>query len=293
MQLSRRSQQKFADLAAERGTVRTIERVYAGYGFELPLDFEPDEGRARRSVCEAAESAADLSDPQVQQRMLRVYVDGIEDWGRKAAGFDSYALIGERSPNEPPEDPLWESARALVRSLRRDGAPIDEEGNLVLGAAPPVLPIERFDRLAQPRVLLDHLGRIEAAIDADPAAAIASGKELVESVCKFVLDDYGVSYGKTASLPDLYKAVASELGLSRDAVPDSVKGSAAAQRVLQNLMTAVQGLAELRNELGLGHGRTAPSPALARHARLAANAARTVVEFLLETWHERKAAANG
>jgi Abortive infection C-terminus len=53
----------------------------------------------------------------------------------------------------------------------------------------------------------------------------------------------------------------------------------------------VQSLAELRNELGIGHGRTAPGPALSRHARLAANAARTVVEFVLEAWHERKAAA--
>jgi hypothetical protein len=69
---------------------------------------------------------------------------------------------------------------------------------------------------------------------------------------------------------------------------DSAKGSATAQRILQNMATAVQSLAELRNELGLGQGRPAPSPALARHARLAANSARAVVEFVLETWHERK-----
>src|SRR5205085_6297929 len=117
---------------------------------------------------------------------------------------------------------------------------------------------------------------------------IGSAKELVESACKFVLDDYGVSYARNASLPDLYKAVSVELRLSRESVPDSAKGSQAAQRVLQNLMTAVQGLAELRNELGLGHGRTTPTPALARHARLAANSARTVVEFLFDTWHARK-----
>ena len=72
-------------------------------------------------------------------------------------------------------------------------------------------------------------------------------------------------------MTDLYKLVAKELRLSPEAVPANAKGSAAAHRVLQNIGTAVQGLANLRNELGLGHGRTAPSPALARHARLAAN----------------------
>jgi len=155
VQLSRRSRQKFADLAADRGTVRHLEQLYSAHGFDLPLDFEPQEGRPRRSVCEAAESGADLTDTQVQQRLLRVYLDGIEDFGRKPPGFDSYDFIGTRSPNAPPEDPLWEPARALVRSLRRDGAPIDDDGNLVLGAAPAVLPIERFDRLVQPRVLMD------------------------------------------------------------------------------------------------------------------------------------------
>jgi hypothetical protein len=98
-------------------------------------------------------------------------------------------------------------ARALVRALQRDGAPVDDGGNLVLGAAAPTLVVERFDRLSEPRVLLDHLRRIDAGIAADPAAAIGSAKELVESGFKFVLDDYGVEYPRAAGLTDLYKLV--------------------------------------------------------------------------------------
>jgi Abortive infection C-terminus len=176
-----------------------------------------------------------------------------------------------------------------VRALHQDGAPVDDDGKLVFGSAPPVLPVERFDRLDEPRVLLQHLERIDAGIVKDPAAAIGAAKELVESTCKFILNDYGVEYDeRAASLTDLYKLVAEELRLTRESVPASARGSRASHRVLQNLTTAVQSLAELRNELGIGHGRTAPSPALARHARLAANSARAVVEFLLETWHDRK-----
>jgi hypothetical protein len=142
--------------------------------------------------------------------------------------------------------------------------------------------------LGDPHVVQQHLERISVNVERDPAAAVGSAKELVESVCKFILEDYDVDYGKSESLLDLYKKTAKVLSLNREAVPDSAKGSETAQKVLQNLATSVQSLAELRNELGLGHGKTRPSAAFARHARLAFNASRAVVEFLLETWHVRR-----
>lgn len=54
------------------------------------------------------------------------------------------------------------------------------------------------------------------------------------------------------------------------------------------LVTAVQSLAELRNALGVGHGRAQRIPSLERHTRRAMNASRTVAEFLLATWHQRR-----
>lgn len=50
----------------------------------------------------------------------------------------------------------------------------------------------------------------------------------------------------------------------------------------------IQSLAELRNQIGLGHGPARRSPALTRHARLAFNAGVAVVEFLLDIWHVRR-----
>ena len=275
MEISRRSRQKFADLAAGSGTVRTIEEVYAAEGFQLPADFRLPETGQRRAICAAAEATLDLTQPEVAQRLLRVYLAGIEDWGIYRGTFDDVQV---------------DDAKDLIRALQRDGAPVDEEGRLVFGSQPPPMPVERFGLVGEPRVLLDHLQRISASVETDPAAAIASAKELVESTLRFVLDDYGVQAAPSTDLNDLYKLAAKELALSRESVPESAKGSRASHRVLQNLTVAVQSLAELRNELGLGHGRTRASPAHARHARLAANSARAVVEFILETWHERREA---
>lgn len=276
MQISRRSRQKFADLAAAHGTVRTIEEAYAVEGFALPPAFQVPEVGQRRAVCAAAERDIDPADSETAERLLRVYLAGIDDWGRQT-GFMVDAALND-------------AGQALVAALQRDGVPIDDEGKRLFASPPPGLPLDQFARLEEPLVLIKHLERIQDGISRDPAAAIGSAKELVESTLKFVLDDFRVNYARNASLTDLYKLVAAELRLNREAVPESVKGSRASRQVLQSMTTAVQSLAELRNELGIGHGRTAPSPALGRHARLAANAARTVVEFVLETWHDRKAA---
>jgi len=62
-----------------------------------------------------------------------------------------------------------------------------------------------------------------------------------------------VSYGKKAGRATSYKLVADELSLSRESCR-TVPRAVLPLTVLQNLSDAVQSLAELRNELGLGHG---------------------------------------
>jgi Abortive infection C-terminus len=130
-------------------------------------------------------------------------------------------------------------------------------------------------------------------IDRDTPAVIGAAKDLVESTCKLILDDRGIAYAAAAPLLDLYRAVALELRLSRDSVPANAKGSEAAQRALQGLVTTVQNLAELRNAIGVGHGRPQRVPALERHARLAMGASSTVADFLLSTWYARRDAPDG
>lgn len=177
----------------------------------------------------------------------------------------------------------------LVAKDHMSGRPVFQ-GRRKGGAKSPTtaLRLPEYQRLRDPQVFEDHLRRIETGLVTDPAAAIASSKEMVESACKIILDDYAIKYQSRDDLLDLYKKAAAALKLNAESVPDSAKGSQAAQGTLRALVTAVQRLAELRNELGLGHGRNRPSQALTRHARLAFNTASAVAEFLLDTWHERR-----
>ncbi|MFD8494941.1 abortive infection family protein [Amycolatopsis sp. NPDC059657] len=150
-----------------------------------------------------------------------------------------------------------------------------------------LLGLDNRPLLTDSTVLHEHLARISGSVSRDPAAAIGSAKELVESLCKIILERSGQNYPRSEDLPALYRRVAELLRLNAESVPESAKGSQTSQKILRTLSTTVQSICELRNELGLGHGRSLPSPALARHARLALNSTVTVTEFLLDTWQDR------
>lgn len=155
------------------------------------------------------------------------------------------------------------------------------------GNAPELSLQARTGVLTDPDVLQQHLNRIRTTVAGDPAQAIGSCKELTESLLKIILERSGESYGTGDDLLALYKKVAVLLGLDSSSIPDSAKGSEAVKKILRTLSTTVQGLAEMRNALGTGHGRTTRSPASARHARLALNSTVTITEFLLDTWQDR------
>ena len=186
--------------------------------------------------------------------------------------------------NECLEKDDWE----IVEVNQISGRPVFEGRRREAIKTPTqALDLDEYERLDDPQVVSEHLRRIDRDLKNDPSGAIGSSKELVESVCKAILDDYGEPYGRD-DLPDLYKKVAKVLRLNSEAVPTDRKGSKAAVKTLRALVTTIQSLAELRNTIGSGHGQTTRSPALSRHARLAFNSAVAVAEFLLDTWQVRR-----
>jgi hypothetical protein len=80
-----------------------------------------------------------------------------------------------------------------------------------------------------------------------------------------------------------------ELELTPDDIPEQAKARDTIKKLLMNLATITQGIAELRNSYGTGHGKLSSSKGLQpRHAKLAAGAASTLAVFLQETYTERK-----
>ena len=82
------------------------------------------------------------------------------------------------------------------------------------------------------------------------------------------------------------------LQLLPEDIPEKVRGTKTIKAVLGNLAMISQGMAELRNLYGTGHGKHAGHKRLPiRHARLAVGAATTLTAFLFETHSERASKA--
>jgi hypothetical protein len=131
---------------------------------------------------------------------------------------------------------------------------------------------------------------LESSIETDPSLAIGTAKELIETCCKTILAERGKPVDGTPDVSTLTKQTMKELRLIPEGIPDSARGSDVIKRLLSNLGTIGNGLAELRGLYGTGHGKHGTATGLsARHARLAVGAASTLTVFLFATHTETKA----
>ena len=133
-----------------------------------------------------------------------------------------------------------------------------------------------------------EISRINEAIETDPALAIGTAKDLVESCCKAILDEMCIPVEKTDDLPTLSKKMCRELGLLPDGISTEAKEAEIIRRTLSNLTAITKGIAELRGLYGSGHGRDGKHRGLQpRHARLAAASAIAFVDFVTETYLQK------
>jgi 23S rRNA pseudoU1915 N3-methylase RlmH len=136
--------------------------------------------------------------------------------------------------------------------------------------------------------LAQQIRRMNDAVNGDPALAIGTAKELLETCCKTILEERNVTIESNWDIPALTKQTAKVLKLLPDDIPDKARGKDTIKRLLSNLGTIGQCLAELRNIYGTGHGKAGNSKGLSpRHAKLAVGAVATLATFFFETHMEK------
>lgn len=281
--ISRRLRSLLADYLAGASTLREIENEFgAAY-----IDFRPDPDAVvqgqRRAMVHGYYAGLNFSDPVDARKFLDVLAAVMADLERKM-----------------PRSFIGEIVSAQSEQFDKFREQLTREGYAYNAGA--IVPVTAAARLADAKAIAlnfdaAHIGqqidRIEASIDVDPALAIGTAKELVESCFKTICSERGIEYGKDDNLPQLGKRVFKALKLVPDDVPEAAKGAQTIRVLLSNLATVVQGIAEVRGLYGTGHGKDGRVKGISpRHARLAVGAASALVTFVFQTHIEMGAVAS-
>lgn len=256
-----------ADWLSPNSTLREIENEFEAQGIPHVPDLSDGSGGQRRQLTKGYYNGLDFSNPRDVRRFLNVlsvFLGEIERSGQPGA-FDRFQ-----------------------EQLRREGY-VYEGGAIAFN-------ISTTNRLADAKAIAEdfdaehmrnQIKRIESSINVDPALAIGTAKELTESCFKTILGERGVEYGRADDLPQLGKKVFRALKLLPEGVSDAARGAETIKRLLSNLATVVQGLAEVRGLYGTGHGKDGRARGVSsRHAKLCVGAATALVTFAFETHRE-------
>ncbi|MCI9626366.1 MAG: abortive infection family protein [Clostridia bacterium] len=161
--------------------------------------------------------------------------------------------------------------------------------NLKLGSKVIEGQIENLKTAFDSNYVRTQVDLMYSLIDTAPHSAIGKAKELLEICCKTILDEQKITYNLSLDLTQLMKITCESIGLSAKKLKKGVTGQDIAARILGNLGNITQGMAELRNLYGDGHGKNKNFHSLPpRYAHLAVGSSVATVHFMWDTYQERK-----
>ncbi len=181
-------------------------------------------------------------------------------------------------------DNLKEDNFEIIEKTRISGKPIFVGRLKITGKESLVKKGAEIKKLLDADYVTQQISLMESSIENTPHIAIGIAKELIETCCKSIFNDRKISYQDSWDLPKLMKETTKLLKLTPNDIPEEAKAAKSIKQVLGSLSSVVQGLAEIRNEYGSGHGKDGKFKGLQpRHAKLAVGAASTLAIYLLET----------
>jgi hypothetical protein len=137
----------------------------------------------------------------------------------------------------------------------------------------------------------EHINRIRDSLVKDPAVAIGSTKELLETVFKTVLHIDGAIIGKD-DMPKLWKKVQTALVLDPSQVESTAPGADSFRRLLGSMTQIVVSITELRNLYGTGHGKSKATKLDTESAQLVVAAGTVLARYIMRRHGQIKSGAS-
>jgi hypothetical protein len=158
--------------------------------------------------------------------------------------------------------------------------------------SPVVVMIEDTEKAAEGFDIERYIKRIKDSLPHDPALAIGSTKELLESVLKTILGIHGANLSNE-DMPKLLKRAQAALGLEPKDVDPSMLGSEPLRRLLSSLAQIVIAVTELRNLYGTGHGKSNAPGLDSASTNLVVGGGITAASYMMERYRILKEQKSG
>lgn len=255
--------------------LREIGDEFDAAKVDCDLLYEPNVGGQRRGLVEQYYHTVDWTNVDQVKKVMQVYEAVLQ---RAESVANEATLVSGLQETRKRE------LEKLIHFLGKDGFQWSN-GRIVAGAGiPSLVGIKHAALVFDSNHMAEQIKRMENAVESDPALAIGTAKELIETCCKTILAERGKPVTGSSDIPALTKQTLKELKLVPEGIAESTRGADVIKRILGSLGSIGNGLAELRGLYGTGHGKHARATGLkTRHAKLAVGAAATLATFLFET----------
>ncbi|MEO0968558.1 MAG: abortive infection family protein, partial [Cyanobacteria bacterium J06639_18] len=150
---------------------------------------------------------------------------------------------------------LCDGGYEIVPKTEMSGRPVYTARRIQLSGESNLSSLKQKFNGTDANYVLGQITRMESAVDNDPSLAIGTAKELIETICKTILSERKQEVKGTLDLPKLVKKTVKELKLTPDDIPNKAKAANNIKLILSNLATITNGISELRNSYGTGHGK--------------------------------------
>ena len=132
--------------------------------------------------------------------------------------------------------------------------------------------------------VLSKVNLMKSMVKTNTDLALGSAKELLEIVCKSILSEKKISYTDDMTLSKLFKETINSVGiLESSSASNKEQADRSIRQILSGLNSVIQGVSELRNGYGSGHGKEASFKRLEpQYVEFVVSIVSNIVVFILQ-----------
>jgi len=172
----------------------------------------------------------------------------------------------------------------IIQVSEISGKPVFEGRQKIIGKSHLIAKKSEIKKYLNTEYVNNKINLMNESISTDTDLAIGTAKELIETACKSILKKNGKESSPVWNLGKLLKETSDILDFKPKKATNPDKADTSIRQILKGITMLINGIAELRNSYGSGHGKESDFQMLEpKYAKLIVGTVSELVIFYLAT----------